>query len=30
MRFGIMGKLSLRFIGLYEVIKKVGPVGKDP
>ena len=26
MRFGRKGKLSLRFIGQYEVIKKVGPV----
>ena len=26
MRFGKKGKLSLRFTGLYEVIKKVGPV----
>ena len=26
MRFGKKGKLSPRFIGLYEVIKKVGPV----
>ena len=27
MRFGKKGKLSLRFIEPYEVIKKVGPVG---
>ena len=26
MRFGKKGNLSLRFIGLYEVIEKVGPV----
>ena len=26
MRFGKKGKLSLRFIGPYEVIKKVGPL----
>ena len=26
MRFGRNGKLSLRFIGSYEAIKKVGPV----
>ena len=26
MRFRKNGKLSLRFIGLYEVIEKVGPV----
>ena len=26
MRFGKRGKLSPRFIGLYEVIEKVGPV----
>ena len=27
MRFGRKGKLSLRFIGSYEVIEKVGPMG---
>ena len=26
MRFGKTGKLSPRFIGLYEVIEKVGPM----
>ena len=26
MRFGRKGKLSPRFIGLYELIEKVGPV----
>ena len=26
MRFGRKGKFSLRFIGLYEVIEKVGPM----